>query len=178
MHAISLQIFGSPSTEIYQQLVDTYNLPTIAMLIASIQHDISWQCDEATQVYFVDNLREQNRRNTFQIRFESRPGAHELIDIFVSMESINEEEIHTLSLRFPARGNLGCASKVLGWLKSERHHKQEISFEIQGFGERESLRFIREHSLSSFQWYEPPIGRYLHVTDDPRAIKLPRNYNK
>jgi hypothetical protein len=173
MLAISMSIYGPPSTEIYQQLAETYNLPTIGMLVASIDHDISWQCDPSTQVYYVDNLREQNRRNTFQIRFEVRPGMHDMIDVFVSLNEDNQT-VHSLSIRFQPRGNRGCASKVLAWLKSAAHDGKEAEFEIQGFGERDGLRFIREHSLSAFQWHET-LQRYLHVTDDIRAIKLPKN---
>jgi len=48
--------------------------------------------------------------------------------------------------------------------------RASIEFECAGFGERDTFRFIREHSLSAFVWQER-IARYLHVTDHLMEVK-------
>lgn len=169
MYAITLQVYGSSATEVYQELVNIYKLPTLAMLVTSLDRDISWQaCTPETQVYFLDGLKEPNRRNVFQIRFKTNnKESKNFTSVFVSLDTGNET-VHILTLQFPTRGHRACSSNVIACLKRSR--EKEIEFEIEGYGERETLRFIREHSLSAFQWNES-LRRYLHVTDHFNEVK-------
>lgn len=139
--------------------------------MASLETDspIAFKCDPACQVYYLENLREANRRYLFQVRFPTHAGARELSSCFLSLEDASH--VHQLSLQFPARGDRGVSSRILGWLKEAWHRERtDIEFEIAGFGERSHYRYICEHSLSSFQWNET-LQRYLHVTDHFQEIK-------
>src|SRR6266567_8376442 len=133
------------------------------MLVTSIDEEIDWQpCEPETQVYYIDNLRETNRRHLFQVRFRTSPDARELSSIFISVEK--DYQVHTLSLQFPPKGDRGCSSRIIAFLKRWPGTEERPEFEVCGFGEREGYRFIREHSLSAFVW-DDSLQRYLHVTD-------------
>ena len=167
MYAITMHI-TSPDITLYANLAEMYRLPTVTTLLASIEEDQQWQCDPSVQLYFLENMREANRRHLFQVRFTTSKQAREFTDCFLSIEG---SRIHQLSLHFPAKGDRQCHSYMIGWLKEMAKDGQAVpEFEIAGFSEREGLRFIREHSLSAFKWQEQ-LRRYLHVTDDLAAVK-------
>lgn len=173
MYAIAMQLYAASgsqiNTDIYEKLAQTYHLPSIESLLMSMEQDIEWgNVDKAVQVYFIDNLREPNRRHVFQIRFKTNPDAHEHTAIFVSIES---KQVHNLSLQFPSRGDRHCSAKIIEWLKEiTKSSGTDVEFELAGYGERDTLRYIREHSLSAFQWHAE-LNRYLHVTDRPWEVK-------
>jgi len=170
MLALTFEVHQGPATHIYQELADFYHLPGISMLVRSIDEEIDWSpCEAQTQVYFVDNLRGPNRRHVFEIRFRTSLDAHDLAACYLSVDQ--DRSVHGLFLQFPPRGNRGCSSRMIGWLKElTKRVRIDPDFEICGIGERESYRFIREHSLSAFVWHEG-FARYLHVTDHPGEVR-------
>ena len=169
MYAMTMHI-TSPDTTLYAELAEMYRLPPLLTLVAALEVDQEWrQYDPSVQGYYLDNLREQNRRHLFQVRFSTSKQSREYTDAYLSIKE--DGAIHQLSLHFPAKGDRQCHSYLLGWLKGMLKDGQAVpEFEIAGFGERDSLRFIREHSLSAFRWQEQ-LRRYLHVTDDPQSVK-------
>ena len=168
MYAMTMHI-TSPDTALYVNLAEMYRLPSLTMLQDSLEEDQDWRpYDPAVQCYYLDNVRETNRRHLFQVRFGTSVQSREYTDAYLSIDG---DRIHQLTLRFPAKGDRQCHSYLLGWLKEMLKDGQTTpEFEIAGFSERDSLRFIREHSLSAFRWQEQ-LRRYLHVTDDLQAVK-------
>lgn len=172
MYTFSMKLF-QPSwvnTAIYSQLEETYKLPSLETLLASIDQDVIWSCDPTTQAYYVDNLREANKGHMFQLHFNTTKDAREFTDLFMNVEGAN---VHSLALHFGSRGDRRCASRIIGWLKDITKKQQaaiDLEFEVAGVAERDEVRFIREHSLTAFQWHDT-LTRYLHAVDDFRAVK-------
>ena len=171
MYAIDFTLYRSSAAwlldDIYDGLAQTYALPQRSVLLAALEASFHW---EGIQAYYLDSLIEENRRHVYELRFKTREGAHDFTTLFVSLEDAGQ--VHGLSIRFPARGDRHCSSKMLGWIKEWKikFPALEVEFELQGYGEREGLRFIREHSLSAFVW-EEKLRRYLHVTDHFHEVK-------
>lgn len=170
MYTFSLKLFNPAwvNTAIYLQLAETYRLPSIDTLLVSMEKDVAWACDPSTQVYYLDNLREAVKRDIFEVRFKTSERAREYTDLFLS---VKDYEVHLLTFSFGGRGDRRCSSRVIGWLKEiAKKQAVELEFEVEGVAEKELVRFIREHSLSAFQW-NARLERYLHVTDDYREVK-------
>ncbi len=167
MYTQMITIFPTPPFapgEIYARISEIYRLPAPAALRLGLLAGIegSLLCDPDTQVYWLDNLREANRRDLFEIRFKASPKAREFCDLHLSIEGQDIVHVHQVSLRFPAKGDRLLSSRIIGWLKLER--LAGVQFEIEGYAERRDLRFIREHNLSHFYWNDR-LERYLCGTD-------------
>ena len=167
MYTQRIMIFPTPAFapgEIYERICEIYKLPAPAILrvglVAGVDHSLL--CDSDIQVYWLDNLREANRRDLFEIRFKAVKQAREFTDLHLSLEGRDIIHIHQLSLRFPAKGDRLLSSRVIEWLKLPR--LEGTLFEIEGFAERRDLRFIRERNLAHFAWNDR-LGRYLCGTD-------------
>lgn len=173
MYASDMTIYPSEPwipLAIYNQLAEVYKLPTVVQLITSLDESIPWQgVDPETQIYYLDNLKEANKRHLFQVRFKTRKEARAFTSLFLSVNEDNT--IHTLSLAFPTPGDRGCSSRLIGWLKEfQKNNNSQVEFEISGYAERNTLRDINEQVLSAFV-YQPQLQRYLHVTDVVREVK-------
>jgi hypothetical protein len=160
MYALTLTLFR-PTTAlsaVYNELATTYKLPPSSQLLESLDHTVVWTCDPAVQVYYLENMREDPRRYLFQVRFKTQPKARGFVSLFLSIEE-DKRTLHMLSLHFPAKGDRGCSAKILSWLKDMQQHEGiATGFEIEGWSEREGLRFIRERSLKAFSWQERLCG--------------------
>lgn len=170
MYTFSMRLFhpGWVNTVIYSQLEETYKLPSLETLLASIDQDVVWNCDPTTQAFYVDNLRETNKGHMFQLRFKTTKDAREYTDLFMSVE---RNTVYSLALHFGSRGDRRCMSRIIGWLKDiAKKQAIDLEFEVAGVAERDEVRFIREHSLTAFQWNDT-LTRYLHAVDDFRAVK-------
>jgi hypothetical protein len=153
----------------HERLVELYDLPPIATLLKSLKSDVEWA--GSAQVYYLENMREQNDKAVFQIRFSPSPHVKDLLALYLSIEA---SQVQNLTVQFPARGDRAASSKMIEALKSvvQTGHipQSEIQFVAEGFMEMGQIRFIRETKLSGFVWVEG-LGRYLHVSEDPSRVK-------
>lgn len=158
--------------DLYGGIVDIYNLPPVAMLRASVVNSVKWP-DTSTnglQVFYLENMIEEQRPLIFEIRFEGNAEAREHVSVFLSLY---EGTIGNLSIQFPGRNGRGCFSRIMATMKSLAHTQRldpkGLNFEIQGFPETGNARYIREHSLSAFVWSDL-INRYLHTSEDESKL--------
>ena len=178
MFVTKLDIRGSREypdllTSIYQGIAEIYNLPSAAMLYASLQTSVKWP-DPSThefQVYYLENMLEENKVPLFQVRFKPNADAREQVAIFLSLR---DKEIGNMSIQFPGRSGRGCFSRIMAILKSAEYTRRlpsdVLAFEVQGFTECGLAAYIKEHGLSAFVWIEG-LGRYLHTREDPSKVR-------
>ena len=173
MYCLGIKLFADQldfNTAVYEQIANYYKLPSVAMLIKSMDADQIWPGDASMQIYYLDNLREPNYRHLFQIRFKTSLHAHDFASIFISAEN-ESESIHMLTLQFPARGDRHGSSQFLAAMKSAAGAGTiSPTFEIEGYAEQRMLIYIRERKLSAFHW-EPGLSRYLHMQDRVEEVK-------
>lgn len=173
MYCTQLSVYGNRVYPllvgaIYEAVCLDYNLPSVDLLMRSLKNDVVWPTgDNNLQVYYLDNLQENNRKDLFQIRFATSRDARELVSVFLSVE---ESRVVNMTVHFPGRTGRGCFSRILAAMKSAAHqlglNAREIQFEVQGFPEAGLSTYIREQSLTAFVWVEG-LGRYVHVKEDP-----------
>lgn len=162
--------------ELYAGIAETYSLPPVAMLRASVVNNVKWPdtSTHALQVFYLENMIEEQRPLIFEIRFKGNAEAREHVAVFLSLY---EGTIGNLSIQFPGRNGRGCFSRCMATLKSLAHTQElgprDIKFEIQGFPEAGNARYIREHSLTAFVWSDL-VERYLHSSEDERLLSEAR----
>ena len=142
------------------------------MLLASIQHDVSWPNHPyGYEVYYLENLREQNEKTLLQVRFLPTDGRRDFISLHMS---IDESKIQHVTVDFSVRGDRVNASKMLEEIKSVMHERNvEADVLVEGFLEVGPLRFVRESKMSGFVWLDD-LHRYIHTSENPQAIRQNR----
>lgn len=154
MYAITMHLSGAAVGPIFGSLAETHHLPPIPLLIAATNEEAMLSRYSDVQVYVLDNLREPIRRFVYEVRFKTHRGGSALTTLYLSVEF--DGNPHQLSLQFSAKGDRGCSSRVIGWLKEgEKRGEFEPEFEIAGYSEDRQFRYVCEHSLSVFDNVKP-----------------------
>lgn len=171
MYCSQLSIYGSRAypmalSSLYEAMAEKFILPDIQTLMGSLKRDVSWPPNDRLQVYYMENMLEQNEKALFQVRFASAREARELVSIFLSVE---QSAVQNITVVFPGRTGRGAFSQILAHVKSVTHAlrmRDTFEFEAQGFPEQGPSGIFREHNLSAFVWVEG-LGRYIHVKERP-----------
>lgn len=186
MYCTKIDLYGSRAYPlalgaIYEKVVEYYDLPSIELLLRSLQRDVQWPKGRhgRLEAYCLDNLKEQSETTIFQVRFATAPDARELTALFISIE---ESQVKNMSFQFPGKSGRLAGSRVIAWIKSTCHDlhigPRDLEFEIQGFIEEQGQAgYVKEHSISAFVWIEG-LGRYLHIRENPRDVQEVRRGKK
>ena len=155
----------------YERLTSDYGIPSIELLIKSLHNEVTWpQHPYGYEVYYLENLREENNKTLLQVRFLPNDRRREFISLFMSLDS---SVIQNATVNFSVRGDRYNASKMIEELKSVIHaldmRSNDIEMVVEGFMETGTLRFIRESKISGFVWIED-IHRYIHISENPEKI--------
>jgi len=169
-HLYSVRSFPLFCSAFYERIAELYELPDMATLMKSLNNDVTWPNNDV-QVYYLENMKEQNDKAVFQLRFAPSPQIKNLIALFLSTK---ESQVQNITVQFPARGDRAASSRMISILKSLQVTlhvpPEDVLMEIEGFMEMGQIRFIRETRLSGFVWIDG-IQRYLHVSEDPLRVK-------
>lgn len=186
MYITQIDMYGSRSYPlvlgmIYGNIAEHYELPEIETLHQSLKTEVSWpdRSRSRLEVYYLENMIEQQERADFQVSFSTSKDARGLTSLFLTLE---QSQVRELSIWFPGRTGRMSATKIIGWMKSSmatlHMPPKELQFEVQGFAEEGPSNYIKEHSLSAFIWIEA-LNRYLHVRENPRGIDdVKRGYTR
>ncbi len=114
MYCLKLALFGSridrlALNAIYEQVALRYELPQIELLRKSVDTSVLWPSGDY-QVYYLDNLREQQDKLLFQIRTRTYKGSREFTALFFSIENAQPYALLNMTFQFPTRGDRGLSS--------------------------------------------------------------------
>ncbi len=180
MYIMKLQLFGNTHYPLfnnawYECLVADFQLPSLALLLTSLHHEVVWpEHPQGYEVYYLENLREENEKTLLQVRFLPDNFRRDFINLHMSIE---ESKIQHVTVDFSVRGDRRHSSKMLEELKSimyEQHmHADECNMLVEDFMETGYLRFVRESKMSGFVWVDE-LHRYIHVSENIHQVLTQR----
>jgi hypothetical protein len=181
MYAMRLQLFKSITYPLflnawYERMTSNqFQLPPVELLLKSLNQDVTWpKHPYGYEVYYLENLKEQDNTTLLQVRF--LPTDERLDFISVSM-SIDARVIQQITVNFAVRGDHMNASKMLEELKSVMYslnmQASDVELLVEGFMEVGPMRFIREAKISGFLWVGEPLNRYIHISENPFIMRPP-----
>jgi hypothetical protein len=173
-----LQLFKSTTYPLFlnawyeRMTLNQFQLPPVELLMKSLNQDVTWpKHPYGYEVYYLENLKEQDNTTLLQVRFLPTDKQRDFISVFMS---IDESVIQQITVHFSVRGDDRNASKMLEELKSVMHslnmQASDVELLVEGFMEVGPMRFIREAKISGFVWVGEPLNRYIHISENPFII--------
>ncbi len=182
MYTMRLQLFKSTTYPLflnawYERMTSNqFQLPPLELLLKSLNQDVTWpKHPYGYEVYYLENLQEQDNTTLLQVRFLPTDKQRDFISVFMS---IDESVIQQITVNFSVRGDHMNASKMLEELKSVMHslnmQASDVELLVEGFMEVGPMRFIRESRISGFVWVGEPLNRYIHISENPFIMRKGR----
>ena len=179
MYVMRLQLFTSTTYPLflnawYERMTSNqFQLPPVELLLQSLKQDVTWpKHPYGYDVYFLENLKEQDNTTLLQVRFLPSDKQRDFISVFMS---IDESVIQRITVNFSLRGDHMNASKMLEELQSVMQilnmQASDVELLVEGFMEVGPMRFIQEARIGGFMWVGEPLNRYIHISESPFIIK-------
>jgi len=182
MYTMRLQLFTSTTYPLYlnawyeRMTSNQFQLPPLELLLKSLKQDVTWpKHPYGYEVYFLENLKEQDNTTLLQVRFLPTDKQRDYISVFMS---IDESVIQQITVNFSVRGDHMNASKMfeglISVMQSLNMQASDVELLVEGFMEVGPMRFIREAKICGFVWVGEPFNRYIHISENPFIMRKGR----